>query len=97
VVPLVEFLRPSIRISGRKFAIPRALAIVFSYLIIAGVIVVGVYLLAPRLGSQFPEFTQQARDYWNAGRHELQIWVEVLSLASMPGHYSTRSTVLFPA
>ena len=40
---------------------PRALAILLSYLIIIGVIVVGIYFLAPRLGNQFPEFTEQAR------------------------------------
>ena len=85
VAPLVEFLSRPIRISGRKFAIPRALAIVFSYLIIAAVIVVGVYLLAPRLGSQFPEFTQQARDYWNAVGTKLQSWVEYFRSHQMPG------------
>lgn len=85
VAPLVQFLSRPIRISGRKFAIPRALAIVFSYLIIVAVIVVGVYLLAPRLGSQFPEFTQQARDYWNAVGTKLQSWVEYFRSHQMPG------------
>jgi len=52
-----------------------------SYLIIAGVIVVGVYLLAPRW-EPIPEFTQQARDYWECGRHEIAELVEYFSLAS---------------
>jgi len=85
VAPLVEFLSRPIRISGRKFAIPRALAIVLSYLIIVAVIVVGVYLLAPRLGSQFPEFTQQARGYWTSVGTKLQSWVEYFRSHQMPG------------
>jgi predicted PurR-regulated permease PerM len=85
VAPLVEFLSRPIRISGRKFAIPRALAIVFSYLIIVAVVVVGVYLLAPRLGSQFPEFTQQARVYWTSVGTKLQSWVEYFRSHQMPG------------
>ena len=54
VAPLVEFLSRPIPIAGRKFAIPRALAIVFSYLIIIAAIVIGIYVLLPRLGNQFP-------------------------------------------
>jgi predicted PurR-regulated permease PerM len=85
VAPLVEFLSRPIRISGRKFAIPRALAIVFAYLIIVAVIVVGIYLLAPRLGSQFPEFTQQARGYWTSLGTKMQSWVEYFRSHKMPG------------
>ena len=85
VAPLVEFLSRPIRISGRKFAIPRALAIVFSYLIIVAVIVFGVYLLAPRLGSQFPEFTEQARGYWTSVGTKMQGWVEYFRSHQMPG------------
>ena len=66
VSPLVEFISRPITISGRKFAIPRAGWLLFlSYLLIlVAAIVVGIYVLAPRLGSQFPEFTEQARLYW---------------------------------
>jgi predicted PurR-regulated permease PerM len=85
VAPLVEFLSRPIHVSGRKFAIPRALAIVFSYLIIVAVIVIGIYLLAPRLGSQFPEFTQQARIYWNSVGTKLQDWVAYFRSRQMPG------------
>src|SRR5258705_12402047 len=66
VAPLVEFLSRPIRVSGRRFAIPRAVAIVLSYLVIVAAIVAGIYLLAPRLGNQFPEFAQQARAYWTS-------------------------------
>jgi predicted PurR-regulated permease PerM len=85
VAPLVEFLSRPIRVSGRKFAIPRALAIVLSYLVIITVIVIGIYLLAPRLGSQFPEFTEQARVYWTSVGTKLQSWVEYFRSHQMPG------------
>jgi predicted PurR-regulated permease PerM len=85
VAPLVEFLSRPIRISGRKFAVPRVLAIVFSYLIIVAVVVVGIYILAPRLASQFPEFTQQARIYWTSIGSKLQDWVAYFRSRQMPG------------
>ncbi|HEX9424972.1 MAG TPA: AI-2E family transporter [Pyrinomonadaceae bacterium] len=85
VAPLVEFLSRPIQVSGRKFAIPRAVAIVFSYIIIVAVIVIGIYALAPGLGSQFPEFTQQARIYWTSVGSKLQSWVEYFRSRQMPG------------
>jgi predicted PurR-regulated permease PerM len=85
VAPLVEFLCRPIHISGRKFAIPRPLAIILSYLIIVAVVVFGIYLLAPRLGSQFPEFAAQARDYWTSVGVKTQSWVEYFRSHQMPG------------
>ncbi len=85
VAPLVEFLSRPIRIAGRKFAVPRALAIVLSYLILIAAIVIGIYVLAPRLGSQFPEFAQQARAYWIALGTKMQSWVEYFRSHQMPG------------
>jgi len=70
VAPLVEFLSRPLRISGRKFAIPRSLAIVFSYLVILAVIVLAIYGLAPRLGSQLPQFAEQAKGYGTALREK---------------------------
>jgi predicted PurR-regulated permease PerM len=64
VSPLVDFLRRPIVISGRPRAMPRTLAITLAYVILIGAIVIAVSLLVPRLGSQFPEFAQQARGYW---------------------------------
>ncbi|MDQ2936387.1 MAG: AI-2E family transporter [Acidobacteriota bacterium] len=85
VSPLVEFLSRPIRIAGRQLAIPRALAIALSYLSIIGVIVIGIYILAPRLGSQFPEFTEQARDYWTSVGVKTQGFVEYFRAHRMPG------------
>ena len=84
VAPLVEFLCRPIHVSGRKFAIPRPLAIVLSYLIIVAVVALGIYLLAPRLGSQFPEFATQARDYWISVGTKTQGWVEYFRSHQMP-------------
>jgi predicted PurR-regulated permease PerM len=86
VSPLVEFLSRPIRIGRRQVVMPRALAIALSYLIIIGVIVAGIYILAPRLGSQFPEFTEQARAYWTAVGAKTQGFVEYFRAHRMPGH-----------
>jgi predicted PurR-regulated permease PerM len=85
VSPLVEFLSRPIRAGGRQLAMPRALAIALSYLIIIGVIVIGIYILAPRLGNQFPEFTEQARDYWTSIGEKTQGLVEYFRAHRMPG------------
>ena len=85
VAPLVEFLSRPINISGRRLAIPRAFAIALSYLIIVAAIVIGIYLLVPRLGSQFPEFAQQARGYWTSVGANMQGWVEYFRSHRMPG------------
>ncbi len=66
VSPLVAFLRRPIRVSGRRWIMPRVLAISLAYLILICAVVVAIYLLVPRLGNQFPEFAQQARGYWRA-------------------------------
>jgi predicted PurR-regulated permease PerM len=85
VSPLVALLSRPIRIAGRQVAIPRTLAIILSYLIIVAAIVAGIYLLAPSLGSQFPEFTDQARVYWTAVGAKTQSWVEYFRSHRMPG------------
>jgi predicted PurR-regulated permease PerM len=85
VSPLVEFLRRPIRFLGRKFVMPRAVAIALSYLIIVAVVVIGIYFLAPRLGSQFPEFSEQARIYWVALGAKTQGLVEYFRAHRMPG------------
>ena len=85
VSPLVEFLQRPLRLSGREFAMPRAVAIALSYFIIIAAIVIGVYVLAPRLGSQFPEFSEQARGYWVALGAKMQGLVEYFRAHRMPG------------
>jgi len=85
VAPLVEFLSRPVKISGKQLAIPRTLAIALSYVIIVAVIVLGIYFLAPRLGNQFPEFTEQARSYWNTVGGKMQGLVAYFRAHRMPG------------
>lgn len=84
VSPLVEFLSRPINVGGRKLAIPRAIAIVLSYLLIVAAIVLGIYVLAPRLANQFPEFTERARSYWASFGSTLQGWVEYFRAHRVP-------------
>lgn len=85
VYPLVEFLRRPVRLGKRELVMPRTAAIALAYLMIIAVVVIGIYLLAPRLGSQFPEFTEQARGYWASVGERTQGWVEYFRTHRMPG------------
>jgi predicted PurR-regulated permease PerM len=85
VYPLVEFLRRPIRLGKRQFVMPRTAAISLAYLIIVAAIVVGIYFLAPRLASQFPEFTEQARNYWTDVGNKTQGLIEYFRTRRMPG------------
>ena len=64
---------------------PRTAAIGLAYIIIVAVIVVGIYLLAPRLGNQFPEFTEQARAIGRRWVTKTQGLVEYFRTHRMPG------------
>jgi len=85
VYPLVEFLRRPLNLGKREFALPRTPAIALAYLLIVAVTVVGVYFLAPQLGNQFPEFTEQARSYWATVGERTQGWIEYFRARRMPG------------
>ncbi len=85
VSPLVEFLRRPIPLGKRNIALPRTAAISLAYITIVAVIVLGIYFLAPRLGSQFPEFTEQARGYWTAVGDKTKGMVEYFRTHRMPG------------
>jgi predicted PurR-regulated permease PerM len=85
VSPLVEFLRRPIPVGQRSLVIPRTAAIGLAYVIIVAVVAIGIYILAPRLGSQFPEFTEQARGYWASVGERTQGWIEYFRTHRMPG------------
>jgi predicted PurR-regulated permease PerM len=85
VYPLVEFLRRPLKLGKREFTLPRTPAIALAYLLIVAVIIVGVYFLAPQLGNQFPEFTEQARSYWATVGERTQGWIEYFRAKRMPG------------
>lgn len=85
VYPLVEFLRRPLKLRKRELVLPRTPAIALAYVLIVAVIVVGVYFLAPQLGNQFPEFTEQARSYWATVGERTQGWIEYFRAKRMPG------------
>ncbi len=63
VAPLVEFVHRPFTIGGRQRTMPRGVAIGLVYIVIFSVVGLGIYLLVPRLGAQFPEFAEMARSY----------------------------------
>ena len=64
VAPLVDLVERPFTIRGRARQIPRAPAIGIVYVVLFIGIGLAVYLLAPQIGAQFPEFKKQASDYF---------------------------------
>lgn len=64
VAPLVDLVEQPLRLGKKVLRIPRGLAIGIVYIILFVGVGVAVYFLAPQLGSQFPEFKQQATEYY---------------------------------
>jgi predicted PurR-regulated permease PerM len=85
VSPLVEFLTRPIHLGNRVLTMPRALAIAFAYVIILGAIVVGIFIITPSLGTQFPEFAEQAKGYWKLLGDRTQQLNEYFRSHRMPG------------
>lgn len=84
VAPLVEFIRKPIRFSKREFRIPRMMAITLAYVLIIGLLVVLLAFVVPRIGSQFPEFAEQARGYWRTLGAKTQSAADYLRLHRLP-------------
>lgn len=64
VAPLVDLVQQPLRVGRKEYRIPRGLAIGIVYLVLFVAIGSAIYFLAPQLGSQFPEFKQQAVTYY---------------------------------
>ncbi len=64
VAPLVDLVQRPVQIGGRKRMMPRGLAIAIVYVFLFSGIGLAIYFLAPQFGAQFPEFKQQASDYY---------------------------------
>jgi predicted PurR-regulated permease PerM len=64
VAPLVDLVQRPLRIGGRELVIPRGLAIGIVYAVLFVGFGLAIYLLAPQLGAQFPEFRLQAAAYY---------------------------------
>jgi predicted PurR-regulated permease PerM len=84
VSPLVEFLRRPFRLAKRDWTMPRSMAIAVAYLIILAAIFVAIYVVLPSLGSQFPEFAEQAKGYWKSLGERAQQFNEYLRWNRMP-------------
>jgi predicted PurR-regulated permease PerM len=63
IAPLVELVRRPFNARGRERVMPRGLAIGVVYLVIFGSLLVGAWVLTPRLGAQMGEIAKQAPDY----------------------------------
>jgi predicted PurR-regulated permease PerM len=63
IAPLVELVRRPFNARGRERVMPRGLAIGVVYLVIFGSLLVGAWVLTPRLGVQMGEIAKQAPDY----------------------------------
>ncbi len=85
VSPLVEFLTRPIHLGSRVLAVPRTLAIALAYVIILGAIVVGIFIITPSLGTQFPEFAEQAKGYWKLLGDKTQQLNEYFRSHRIPG------------
>ena len=84
VSPLVEFLRRPRTFGNRTVAIPKAVAIALSYLIILAAIVFAILVILPTLGNQFPEFANQAKEYWKSLGDKTQQIIEYSKSRRIP-------------
>ena len=84
VSPLVEFLRRPRRIRGRTIAIPKVLAIALAYVLILAAVVLAVFIVLPSLSTQFPDFANQAKAYWQSLGERTQRLIEFSRSRRMP-------------
>jgi predicted PurR-regulated permease PerM len=85
VSPLVEFLTRPIHLGKRLLVMPRVLAIALAYIIILAAVVLGIFVVTPSLGNQFPEFAGQAKGYWKSLGDKTQQLNEYFRSHRMPG------------
>jgi predicted PurR-regulated permease PerM len=84
VSPLVEFLHRPRTIGNRTIAIPKAVAIGLSYLIMLAAIVFVIFIVLPSLSNQFPVFATQAKEYWKSLGEKTQQIIEYSKSRRMP-------------
>jgi predicted PurR-regulated permease PerM len=68
IAPLVEFVRRPFQLRGREHIMPRVAAIAIVYALLLGSLVITLYFLLPRLGTQITQFAQQAPVYFTSAR-----------------------------
>jgi predicted PurR-regulated permease PerM len=84
VSPMVEFLHRPRTIGNRTIAIPKAVAIGLSYLIMLAAIVFVIFIVLPSLSNQFPVFATQAKEYWKSLGEKTQQIIEYSKSRRMP-------------
>lgn len=87
VAPLVEFVHRPIKLGGRARTMPRGVAIGLVYIFLFATVGLVIYLLVPRLGSQFPEFAEQARLYSRTVGGSIEHLNEYLRQHNVPQHF----------
>ena len=86
VAPLVEFLRRPRTIGARTVVMPKALAILLAYVIILATVVVAVYAILPSLTNQYPEFANQAKEYWASLGERTKSLIDYSRSGRLPPH-----------
>lgn len=80
IAPPVEFLCRPVTWRGRRWAVPRALAITMVYLALLASAGIATYVLLPLLGAQVTEFARQVPSYMAYGRDHLLFGAELATL-----------------
>jgi predicted PurR-regulated permease PerM len=84
VSPLVEFIRRPRKMGERTIAIPKVAAISLSYVAIIAAVIFAILVIVPSISNQFPEFSAQAREYWQSLAAKTQELVEYSRTRRMP-------------
>ena len=84
VSPLVEFLAKPRHVGRRVIDLPRAVAIILAYVVILAAIMVAIFVVLPGLSNQFPEFANQAKEYWKTLGEKSQQLNEYFRSRRMP-------------
>jgi predicted PurR-regulated permease PerM len=66
VSPLVEIIRQPRTIGDRTIEMPKVAAITLAYLLVFLAVVLAIFLILPSLSNQFPQFSAQAKGYWQS-------------------------------
>jgi len=84
ISPLVEFLCRPVTWRGRRWDIPRSLAIAMVYLGLFASVGIASYVLLPLLGAQVTDFGRQVPSYVAHARDQLQAWQHFINPDRLP-------------
>jgi len=84
IAPVVDFLCRPVTWQGRRWTIPRPLAIAIVYLALFATVGIASYLLLPLLGAQVSEFVRQVPSYIAYARDQVQAWQRFINPDHLP-------------